>query len=103
MFDAFKRLRHRKPAPVPQPRMADSLEALKELAPEAWHWDVDRAIQNAYLRSWGLVWEFLQRAADSNRDTPFGAEAARLAARAQELDAGRRVRLHCTGHRTQHA
>lgn len=87
MLDVFKRLRHRKPAPVPQPRMADSLVALKVLAPEAWQVDVDMAIQRTALRDWGRVWEFLQRASNSTRGTPFGEEAARLLPRAQQLDA----------------
>ena len=87
MLDMFKRLRHPKPAPVPQPSMADSLAALRALAPEAWQIDVDLAIQRTALRDWGRVWEFLQRASNSTRGTPFGEEAARLLPRAQQLDA----------------
>jgi hypothetical protein len=65
MLDVFKRLRHRKPAPVPQPSMADSLAALRALAPGAWQVDINLAIQNTTLQNWDAVWEFLQRASSS--------------------------------------
>lgn len=87
MINVFQRLRHRKPAPVPQPSMVESLGALQELAPPIWAGDMRRAIAMAYGREWGRLWAIMQTAADSNRNTPFGTMAGQLSTRAQALDA----------------
>lgn len=72
---------------APLMSMAESLVDLRRRAPEAWKPDLERAIDRVALRDWWIVWELMQRIAAVERGTPFGQEAARLADRAQRLDA----------------
>jgi len=75
------------PSGAPLMSMSESLVELRRLAPEAWKPDLERAIDRVALRDWWVVWELMQRIAAVERGTPFGQEAARLAERAQRLDA----------------
>ena len=81
------RLRHRKPAPVKQITMVEAIGELKPLAPAHWVGDIDRAVAYASCRDWDRVLDRLQAAAGANRGTPFGDEAERLRARAEQLAA----------------
>lgn len=65
--------------------MVEALQNLRASAPPEWVGDVDRAIASAQVKAWETVWDRMQAAAWANHDTPFGAAAELLRARAEQL------------------